>query len=257
MTSLKDLQAMSCTDLGKVRKDELIHIIKSHKDSETNGDDANPLILAELRAIRSSQDSLAEKITTMVNRVERVENDNQHLKTRMNALEEKVESQAKVISKQQGYLEQLDYRERGRNLVITGVPEDVTWNDADTDEGKLKAIFQHMEVEAATDNMAWRRIGSNKEGKHKPILVSVSSMQKRNLIALKSSRLHESVQFQSIRVKKDKHPAVRKEWQRLFEVEAAEKAKPENAGKTIEVDKKNRTVLCNGSVIDTWNLVFQ
>lgn len=247
---------MSTTDLGKVKKDDIIQVLKSNTDDDP-GDSNSALILAELRAIREGQDTLVEKITAVTTRCDQMENANKQLKTRVDALEEKVEGQAKLIAKQQGYLEQLDYKERGRNLVVTGVPEDETWQGAANDEGKLKAIFGQMDVVDATANMTWKRIGSKQDDRHRPILVTVSSMQKRNLITSKAPKLKESEQFKSIRAKTDKHPAVRREWQRLFDVEAAEKVKPENAHKTVEVDKKSRTVLCDGEVIDSWSLVFQ
>ena len=62
--------------------------------------------------------------------------------------------------------------------------------------------------------------------------------------------------FSRIYVKKDVHPGVRKEWQRLREAEAKEKERPENAGCDIRLDTRQRKLYHDGEVIDTWNPQF-
>ena len=62
--------------------------------------------------------------------------------------------------------------------------------------------------------------------------------------------------FSRIYVKKDVHPGVRKEWQRLREAEAKEKERPENAGCDIRLDTRQRKLYRDGEVIDTWNPQF-
>ena len=57
-------------------------------------------------------------------------------------------------------------------------------------------------------------------------------------------------------MKKDVHPAIRKEWKRLRDVEAAEKVKPVNQGCTIQLDYKCREVNRDGVVIDKWSPVL-
>ncbi len=57
-------------------------------------------------------------------------------------------------------------------------------------------------------------------------------------------------------MKKDVHPSVRKEWRRLPDVEAAEKAKPENVGCVIRLDTRERKVYKDDTVIDAWNAQF-
>ena len=59
-----------------------------------------------------------------------------------------------------------------------------------------------------------------------------------------------------IYVKKDLHPATRKEWKRLRDVVAAEKAKPVNQGCAITLDYKSRQVTRDGVVIDKWRPTY-
>ena len=127
------------------------------------------------------------------------------------------------------------------------------WNEAAGDEDKLKAVFNQMEVDDEAESMTWRRIGKKEDAKHRPLLVTVKSVEQRNYIVSQNTKLKDSDGgTRCIRVKKDRHPDVRREWKRLFDLEAEENAKPENAGCNIYVDKKNRTVLCDGSIIDRW-----
>ena len=57
-------------------------------------------------------------------------------------------------------------------------------------------------------------------------------------------------------IKKDQHPFVRREWGRLHAVMKEEKAKPENASCTINIDPKTCGVLKDGIVIDQWRMSF-
>ena len=60
----------------------------------------------------------------------------------------------------------------------------------------------------------------------------------------------------TIFIKKDVHPRVRKEWQRLRDVERAEKEKPENVGCVIRLDPRERKVYKDREVIDSWSPLF-
>ena len=64
------------------------------------------------------------------------------------------------------------------------------------------------------------------------------------------SRIHNKED--DIYIKKDVHPAVRKEWARLREAERLEKEKPENNGATIRLDTRERKLYRDDTVIDSW-----
>ena len=129
MSSLNALRKMSSTEMARIKKDDLIQAIRANPDADPGAetDNVNTLIISELRAIRCNQESMGKKITTLVTTMEALRSaydqlarDNTDLKDEVNTLNEKVEHQAKVIEKQQIFLEQLDSRERGRILLSLG-----------------------------------------------------------------------------------------------------------------------------------------
>ena len=78
------------------------------------------------------------------------------------------------------------------------------------------------------------------------VLVTLESESDRKEILDAAS----SADINPVKIKKDQHPALRKEWRRLFQTEADEKNKPENAGCVIKLDRKQRLLLRDGVVID-------
>ena len=59
--------------------------------------------------------------------------------------------------------------------------------------------------------------------------------------------------FKKIYIKKDIHPSIRKEWERLRSVEKTEKDRPENVGCVVRLDTQERKVYRDNVVIDSWN----
>ena len=57
-------------------------------------------------------------------------------------------------------------------------------------------------------------------------------------------------------LKKDVHPLIRKELNRLREVEKREKEKPENQGLNVYYDGTRREVVVNGNVVDKFRPSF-
>ena len=62
--------------------------------------------------------------------------------------------------------------------------------------------------------------------------------------------------YNTIFIKSDVHPSIRKEMARLYVVEKAEKETPENAGRNVNFDKKNRTITIDGLVVDRYKPSF-
>ena len=55
--------------------------------------------------------------------------------------------------------------------------------------------------------------------------------------------------FSKVYIKKDEHPLVRKEWNRLRDYARTEKAAPINEGKVIKVDYQKKAVARDGEPI--------
>lgn len=101
--------------------------------------------------------------------------------------------------------------------------------------------------------MAIKRVGKQKgNDSERPVLITFSRTEERNKVieAAKNTKFQNSCTLKKIRVKKDVHPGIRKEWKRLTEVYEEESKKPENAGHTIEFDKKRRVILRDNMILD-------
>ena len=192
------------------------------------------LILAELRMIRTQR---AE---------ERAE---------MAKIRAECDELRAVVAQQQRFMEQLDSRDREKNLIITGLPEEEAFDGAVNDQGKCRKVMEI--IGAATVPLEYTRIGKPGNGRNRPILAKAPSKEQRDKILENTKALREAgPSYRRIYVKKDVHPAIRKEWKRLRDVEAAEKAKPVNQGCTIQLDYKRREVTRDGVVIDKWSPVL-
>ena len=67
---------------------------------------------------------------------------------------------------------------------------------------------------------------------------------------------HTNASLKAIYLKKDIHPAIRREYKRIYDAEKREKDKPENQGIEVKYDKMSRTLIVNGQVIDRFRPNF-
>ena len=241
MTSLHDLRQMTLGQLKNLTKEQIHAIIQ--KDN----DDTQPT-----QRLQNSIDELNRKLSDEV--LAKL-NDIPNLRKELDEIKETVNKQASVLEQQQRFLEQLDAKDRAKNLVITGVSEDQNLQDAENDRDKCNIIFQKIEVKNLHYEL--RRIGKAAEGRSRPILITLRSAKDREDVLGKTRKLKQAGdEFKKIYVKKDQHPAVRKEWKRLFDAKREEEGKPENVGVTITMDTKQRVLRRNNIVIDRWKPSF-
>ena len=176
---------------------------------------------------------------------------------------DKVVKLTAVVAQQQRFCEGLDAKFRETNVIIMGLPDSGKAFDGKTDDSdKIKLIFSAMGIgDLNTENL---RLGPAGPDKCRPILVKTASKLVRDNLLANAKKLKEKengvpenqkVGYESVYVKKDIHPSVRREWKRLRDVETSEKAKPANQGADIKLDPKTRTILRDGVVIDKWQLL--
>ena len=160
-----------------------------------------------------------------------------------------------VVAQQQRFMEQPDSRDRDCNLIITGVPEAEAFDGVVNDIGKCRKILEVIgDTSVPLDTT---RLGKAEAGRNRPILAKVPSRAARDKILENTKELRAAgPAYRRIYVKKDLHPAIRKEWKRLRDVETAEKGKPVNQGCTIRLDYKKREITRDGVVIDKWSSSF-
>ena len=153
-----------------------------------------------------------------------------------------------VITHQERFLERLDARDREKNFVITGLPEETEFGGASTDLGKCKKV---CEIIGANVEMDVVRIGKAVPGRHRPILGRVKNRETRDAVLTNTKVLKEAGPlYKNIYVKKDVYPAVRREWKRLNDAEITEKNKPANQGCNVYLDFKKRVLLRDDVIID-------
>ena len=62
--------------------------------------------------------------------------------------------------------------------------------------------------------------------------------------------------FKKVFIKKDMHPGVRREFNRLRESEKTQREKPENHGRNVEYDRAARTISVDGVIVDRFRSAF-
>ena len=124
---------------------------------------------------------------------------------------------------------------------------------ANNDSEKLDRLWSKI-GETGT-RISHKRLGNSvQENKKRPILVITRSREDSDSVLEKAKILKEAGEgYKTIYIKKDVHPAVRKEWNRLRDAERNEKIRPENQGCVIRLDTRERKLYRDDVVIDSWN----
>ena len=245
-SSIEELKQLATKDpkLVKITKEAIIDIIIGEKNENTNVNNTLADILKEIKEIRLEN-------TTIIN----------GLREDVDKLKEQVKKQDLVIASHQRAWEEVDARERRDKLVVLGVPEEMDAKVA------VEAIFSKLDRKELKYDL--RRLGKERsdtdQGRPRPILVVLDDYNKRREILELSKILKTAenidiedkvLELKTVYIKKDQHPAVRREWGRLHTVAKEEKAKPGNAGCVINLDPKRREILKDGVVIDKWKMSF-
>ena len=233
---IDNVRALSQAQINKLTNAQLKEALGTVLDAYTNEEPSNGILLQEIRALKKE----VEQIKTIQNEV--------------SVLSSKLDQAFTIINQQQMFMESIDARERRRKIVIVGVPEGVD-RLGDTDQTKIKTILNEAGYTESFDVSNWeiRRLGKEDNRKKRPILIVVEDQMKRNAILEKARNLKEKeAPLSSIYIKKDVHPAVRKELARLRKRERDERERPENQGVNIQYDNQRRVLLRDGEVIDRY-----
>ena len=101
------------------------------------------------------------------------------------------------------------------------------------------------------------RLGKAQQDKIRPIKVILPTSNVRKPILDNTKNLKSAgEEFRKIFIKKDIHPGIRKEFNRLREATNAETNKPENAGKQVVYNRDTRTLSIDGVVVDRFKPSF-
>lgn len=234
--TVEDVRSLSQPQINKLTNAQLKTALSIMVNADSSSDPSNAVLLQEIRSLK--------------NDVEEIKN----VKKDVTELTGRLDQAFKIIQQQQLFLESLDARERQRKLIITGLqeePDDLGANDQE----KLKTVLDSAGYSEDFDVANWevRRLGQNRNSGKRPILVVVESQLRRRAILEKARNLKEAgPPLSRIYIKKDVHPAVRKELGRLRKREKEERDKPENQGVNIKYDSEQRVLLRDGIVIDRY-----
>ena len=153
-------------------------------------------------------------------------------------------------------------RKDKKNLNVLGTPENdlkVGNKTAKTDLEKTELIMSTIGYDDP-DILSVQRLGkvNTDSGRSRPVKVVLQTAADRQKAHSLVDNLAQAQggTLANIKMKTDTHPAIRKEFGRLFEVERQEKTKPENIGKTVEFDKRKRIITVDGATIDRFKPSF-
>ena len=209
----------------------------------------------ELNRLQQMQNTIRRMILAQI--LEEIKKLNQFRETtdaQMKELKQSNESMKKTLAQQQRFLEGLDADKRATNVIAVGVPEDALTFEgttAENDEAMSQMILQAIDC-ADIRVTAVNRLGKKgNAARPRPIKITLEQASQRPHLLEKAKNLAGGP-LKEIRLKKDVHPAIRREYARLHEVEKSEREKPENAGLEVRYDPRQRTVLVDGQAVDSF-----
>ena len=227
------VRSLTPGDIEKLRNAQLKQTLSTLINDTRSEEPPNSVLLDELRSVKQA---IAEVAT---------------LKQEVTRHSERLDDAYKVIHQQQLFLESLDGRERRHNLIVLGVSGDGD-ELGNGDAEKMSNVMEAAECDEE-DRSRWsmKRLGQRNDRNKRPILITVNDQNQRDRILRKARNLKNAQQPAStVYIKKDVHPAVRKETARLRRREREEKEKAENVGVNITYDWKNRVLMREGVIID-------
>ena len=182
---------------------------------------------------------------------------------RIDDMEELTQNNFRDIYKTMNYIQRfaegLDARQRGRNIIMMGVSE-TSDELGDDDTSRVKNIIEKTSAMAAEDvgETSVKRLGDEiRNGRARPLLVMLEDHAKQWKVLQNSKNLKDVTGYSNIYIKKDIHPTIRYELNRLRKREKELKEDHANRGVNIQYDYKARVITRDGVVIDRFNPSFQ
>ena len=194
--SVENVRVLSQNEINKMTNPQLKRALSTLVNSGKDGEPSNSILLDELRSIRKE--------------VEEVKN----LKQEVQRLSDRLDEAYNVIHHQQLFLESLDNKERRRNLVITGLAEDMDDDNGEPDNDKIVKVLEAAKYSGTFDIREWevKRLGQINQRRARPLLITVNDQRTRDSVIRCAKNLKEAGgSLKNVYIKKDVHPAIRKE----------------------------------------------
>ena len=249
-----DVRRLSPAELKKLTKDQLQFALRTLMKETSEETAAGPTVV-QMTRIETKLDDLLTKWGK----------EKEELRKEIKDLRKEKEKISETLAQHQKMLEMLEADRRASNIIITGVPEE-QMGDAKTDAEKVELILSTI-GQPTVQVKSVERLGKERQDQHPPAEGSARPRRRPLKVVLKDPGARKDVldsaprlkgsgnQFKTIYVKKDVRPLVRKELNRLREVTKKERERPENQGKNVHFDGKERKVYVDGVVVDSFQSV--
>ena len=171
-----------------------------------------------------------------------------------------------IVEAQQRAMEGIEARERAKHVIITGVKEavgDITAK-AKADEKEVEDILIATQSPGVVPAKI-SRLGKPREPTEefpnpspRPILVTTNTALEAKCVVDGAKNLRNAGdKYKKVFVKREQHPLVRKEWNRLRAVLKRERDAPINAGHEIMIDYKKKEIRRDDNlIIDSFQSPF-
>ena len=178
------------------------------------------------------------------------------MKTRCDIYEEKIETLKSIICKQQRAINEIDAGDRDKNIIISRMIEcNLVDGDAvyENDEQKVSALFKAIGI-ALPLGAKVERLGKPNQMYKRVIKLNVTSKQNRDEILKKTNILKtKGSPWDTVFVKKDLHPVIVQENNRLRIKKKNLQKLDENKDKVVKIEKGKLTI--DGTMVDQ-NMFF-
>ena len=254
LSSSEDVRRLSPAEVRKLSKDQLVFALRTLIDEPASETEAGPQTV-QIARIETKLDNLLSKW----------DREKEDMQTEIRNLRRDNEKMVETIAQHQKMLEILEADKRAGNLIISGLPEEEESMDgAVTDNDKIKKVLSVMGVEdvgvKSVARLGARRTAggaAHERPYRRPVKVVLANSSQRQRVLENTNKLKDAGDtMKRVYVKKDVHPLVRKELNRLREVEKKEKDKPENQGKNVRYDYKERKVYVDSVIVDSYQGSF-
>ena len=167
-------------------------------------------------------------------------------------MDEKMSYLSKAATYHQGMLESTDARFRATHLIIHGVPENEDTLGENDKDRVINIIGKTKALNGPVGDIKIKRLGvlSDTQSWPRALHVTLINHEQQVKILENAKNLKNESGCAKVYIKKDTHPTVRHEQNRLRKREKEERGKPENTNCTIRYDYKRRVLLRNNQVID-------
>ena len=254
LSDSNDVKRMSPAEVKKLNKDQLQFALRTLMGESSEDTAAGPAVI-QMTRIETKIDNLLEKWSK----------EKEELRNEIKGLRKEKEKISETLAQHQKMLEMLEADRRASNVIMTGVSEEQI-GDADTDTKKVQLILttigqpgvQVKNVERLGKPTQDQRqsTGGNSRPYRRPLKVVLKDPGARKDVLECARKLKDSDdQLKTVYIKKDVHPLVRKELNRLRDVTKTEKERPENQGKNVRYDFKERKVYVGDVVVDSFQSV--